>query len=388
MEPVPVVLAGAHGHGWWHLANLRRLTTSGLVRLAGVCDIKPPGDEQLYGLGAPEVSADLAELLTRTGAKITVITTPIHTHTELALTAASLGSHLLLEKPPAPSQAEFVRLVDGVEATGRACQIGFQSLGSAAVRAVRDMISDGVVGRVRGIGSAAAWVRAEQYFTRAPWAGHRTLDGHDVVDGVLTNPLAHAIATALYLDRSDHAEQVGDIELELFHAYPIESDDTSVLRLRTARSTVITLAATLCAEQADEPYLIVHGDRGRITLWYKQDRVLLESADGGEPVETYYPRTDLLENLVAHVRDGAELLVPPRATGAFMTVLEAVRTAPSPLPVPDPAWRTDPGDGTSGPRRVVDGIDALVAASAERLALFSELGATWLPLPPSAHHPQ
>ena len=102
---------------------------------------------------------------------------------------------------------------------------------------------------------------------------------------------------------------------------------------------------------------MVHGDRGRITFWYKLDRVSLERAGHG-PETTDHARTDLLENLVAHLRDGTELLVPPQRTGAFMRVVEAVRTAPDPVRLPADAWRTEPvSGGASAKRRVVPGID-------------------------------
>ncbi|MFF3945568.1 Gfo/Idh/MocA family protein [Streptomyces sp. NPDC001902] len=372
--PVPVVLAGARGHGAWHLENLRRLSATGLVRLAGVCDTVPPAPGEPAGFPAPAHGTDLGELTARTGAGIVIVCTPLHTHTDLALAAAAQGAHVLLEKPPAPSYAAYERLVAGVEASGRACQIGFQSLGSHALDAVRALVADGAIGTVRGIGAAGNWVRDEHYFRRAAWSGRRRMGGTDVVDGVLTNPLAHAVATALALDGSERAEDVGAIELELFRANTIEADDTSALRLRTARGTVVTVTATLCAERNAEPYVVVHGDRGRVTFWYKQDRVLLQRAGRG-PQEQRYGRTDLLENLVAHVRHGEDLLVPPRATGAFMKVVEAVRTAPDPVPLPDGAWRTEPGERST--RRVVTGVDGMVTAGAETLALFSELGAPW-----------
>ncbi|MFD8379525.1 Gfo/Idh/MocA family protein [Streptomyces sp. NPDC059679] len=390
MEPTPLVLAGARGHGRWHLENIRRLTAQGLVRLAGVCELTPLTAEELgASIGTPEQSADLADLVTRTGARIAIICTPIHTHADLALAAAGRGAHLLLEKPPAPSYAEFTRMTEGLDRLGTACQIGFQSLGSHALTAIRKLISDGAIGEVTGIGAGGAWARDEDYYTRAPWAGHRSLDGRDVIDGVLTNPLAHAVATALRIDGADRAEDITSIELELFRANDIEADDTSCVRLRTTGTdtTTITVAATLCAEQPGEPYVLIHGDRGRITFWYKLDRVLLERP-GHEPETTDHPRTDLLENLVAHLRDGTELLVPPHRTGAFMRVVEAIRTAPDPVRLPADAWRTEPGIGAapSAKRRIVPGIDRLVAAGAERLALYSELRAPWAAPPAEVPH--
>ncbi|MFB6708798.1 Gfo/Idh/MocA family protein [Streptomyces sp. NPDC056333] len=376
--PVPVVLAGARGHGRWHLANIRRLQDQGLVRLAGICELTPLTETELalFTGELPAQSDDFGELLDSTGARVAVICTPIQTHTELALTAAARSVHLLLEKPPAATFADFERMVAGVRAAGIACQVGFQSFGSHAVPAIRALVESGAVGAVQGIGAAGAWVRDDAYYHRAPWAGRRRIGTADVVDGVLTNPLAHAVATALELAGSGTADDVASIETELFRAHDIEADDTSCVRITTTRGLPVTAAVTLCAEQAGEPYVIVHGDRGRITFWYKQDRVLIQRAGHG-PEEAVHGRTDLLENLVDHLAGRAALLVPPQRTGAFMRVVEAVRTAPEPVALPSDAWHAEPATGSTGARRVVRGIDALVAAGADTLTLFSELGVPW-----------
>ncbi|TDC72385.1 Gfo/Idh/MocA family protein [Streptomyces hainanensis] len=377
-EPLPVVLAGARGHGRWHLRNIARLADRGVVRLAGICELAPlePAEFAASGLDprGVEQSPDLAELLAATGARIAVVCTPIHTHEQLGLLAAGHGVHLLLEKPPTPSMAAFEQLAAGVAAAGTACQIGFQSLGSHAVDAIRRLVADGVVGAVRGIGAAGAWVRDEAYWRRAPWGGHRVLDGREVVDGVLTNPLAHATATALRIEGSDRVEDVAGVDLELYRINDIAADDTSCARIRTASGGRIVTAVTLCAERPGEPYVVVHGEHGRITFWYKADEVLLER-DGHEPVTSRHGRTDLLENLVAHLRDGEPLLVPLERTGAFTRLVEAVRTAPEPAELPADAWRVEPGEG--GPRRVIPGVDELTARGAAELAGYAELGAPW-----------
>ncbi|MFF1375031.1 Gfo/Idh/MocA family protein [Streptomyces sp. NPDC058308] len=376
-RPLPVVLAGARGHGARHLENIRRLQHAGLLRLVGVCELRPLTGEELAGFGAVRQSADFAGLLDATGAAVAVVCTPIPTHTALALAAAARGVHLLLEKPPAPSYEEFLRMADGAAAADIAVQIGFQSLGSHAVPAIRRLIAQGAVGEVTGVGAAGAWVRDEAYFRRAPWAGRRRLDGADVVDGVLTNPLAHAVATALALADATAADAVTTVETELFRAHAIESDDTSCVRVRTADGGRIAVGATLCAHTADEPYAVVHGTRGRITFWYRQDRLEVHRA-GPAPAlasTTRHGRTDLLENLVEHLAGRARLLVPPAATGAFMRVVEAVRTAPEPVALPARAWRAAPGERAE--RRIVHGVDGLVAACADTLRLYSELGADW-----------
>ncbi|NYV75735.1 gfo/Idh/MocA family oxidoreductase, partial [Streptomyces sp. UH6] len=66
--PLPLVLAGARGHGRRHLDNIRRLERTGLVRLAGVCDLTPLTGAELDGF-SPSLrqSADFTGLLDATG---------------------------------------------------------------------------------------------------------------------------------------------------------------------------------------------------------------------------------------------------------------------------------------------------------------------------------
>ncbi|MGR7027036.1 Gfo/Idh/MocA family protein [Geodermatophilus sp. URMC 62] len=369
---VPTVLVGVHGHGRWHLENVARATRAGVpVHLAGICDTRPLTDQQRALAGDVPVTARLADLLDAVRPGITVVSTPIHTHAELALTAAAAGSDVLLEKPPTPTLAAFEQLALDLAGTGRACQVGFQSLGSRALPYVRGLLADGAIGEVLGIGAAGAWQRDASYYARAPWAGRRSLDGVPVVDGALTNPFAHAIATALAVDGADG---VGEARVELYRANPIEADDTSCLRLVTARGTTVAVAVTLCADREVEPYLVVHGTRGRIVLHYRPGRVRLER--GGRVETTEHPATDLLEDLVATVREpGRPLLVPLAATRAFMQVVEAVRLADEPAEVPPAHRRTDRSG--AHPRAVVPGVADAVERAADGLALLSELDLSW-----------
>ncbi|TDE32487.1 DUF6807 family protein [Actinomadura sp. 6K520] len=352
MTPVRVVVAGVNGYGRNHLANVRRLAAAGRAELAGVCDIAPPS-----GLDVPS-GPDLAALIRETGAEAAVIATPIHTHAPLAVAALRAGAHVLLEKPPAPSVAEFRAISAAVAETGLGCQVGFQSLGSHAIPAARDLLGE----PLRAIGVAGAWTRPFSYFTRSPWAGRRRLDGVDVMDGALTNPFAHAVASALAVAGADTVDSVGGIELELYRANAIESDDTSSARLRLADGTVIAITVSLCSGRRTEPYLHLHGETRSARLFYTLDEI----EAGG--VRTGFGRADLLGDLLAHIRDGTPLLVPLARTGGFTRLLDEIRRAPRPRPVEKRFVRTEPT------RLVLPGIEDLAVRAARDLATLSELG--------------
>src|SRR3954471_10815854 len=150
-EPA-VALVGIHGYGRWHARNLARLARAGAIRFVAAADPRH-GDRGGVDL-AVALYPDLDALLSRHQVDVVVISTPIHTHVPLAEVALRAGADVLLEKPPAATLADFEHLLGVVGETGRACQVGFQTFGSAAVRALREMIAAGTLGEIRGIGGA------------------------------------------------------------------------------------------------------------------------------------------------------------------------------------------------------------------------------------------
>jgi predicted dehydrogenase len=362
MTGARVAVVGIHGHGASHVRNVQRLATDGRAGLVAVADPQGGGDLP----ASVQVFTSLDNLLAAVEVDVVVICTPIQTHVPLAELAMRAGADVLLEKPPTASLAEFEQLSAVAEETGRACQVGFQAQASEATLKLASMIADGELGELRGISATGKWLRKARYFRRARWSGRRRLDGIDVVDGAVTNPLAHATAAALLLDGSTGVDDVRSIETELYRANPIESDDTSSVRITTSRGTTILIAVTLCATEQLDASVIVHGSKGRAVLGYQSD--LLDN--------TKYSRSDLLENLLAHRADPTvPLYVPLSATGAFTRVVEAVRTAPDPTEIPDELIRWE-GEGLERHPILLD-VEHWIDRASDELALFSEVGAPW-----------
>lgn len=374
-----VALVGVHGFGTHHLRNLERLTAAGAVDLVAVADPQPPAEGSLPS--SATVFPGLAELLAGTqDLDLVIVATPIQTHAPLGLAALTTAADLYLEKPPVASLADFNRLADAAAASGRSVQIGFQSLGSHALGAIADLLAAGTIGTLEGISATGRWVRDRAYYKRSRWAGKRSIDGVDVVDGVATNPLAHAVATALRIAGARTTEDIVSVETELYRANSIESDDTSVIRIRTAAGLPITCALTLCAAESVEPYVTLHGSAGTAVFHYTEDRLTVRTATG-TTAETF-GREDLTENLLAHRRSGVPLISPLLDSGAFMLVLEAIRTAPLPAPI-DGAHVQWVGDGDAA-HAVVAGIEEALEQATSRHATFSELGLPWAGTAPTA----
>ncbi|MFE4837459.1 DUF6807 family protein [Arthrobacter sp. NPDC056691] len=370
--PARIALIGVHGFGAHHLKNLERLTKAGMVELVAVADPNPPSPGALPDTTA--VHPDLQSLLAGNHSPdVVIVATPIQTHAPLALATLAAGADLYLEKPPVASLADFRQLQEAAEASGRSVQIGFQSLGSQALAAVDRLLKDGTIGTLQGVGATGRWVRDRAYYKRSRWAGKRSMDGVDVVDGVATNPLAHAIATALRIAGARTVDDVASVETDLYRANDIESDDTSVIRIRTAAGLPITCALTLCAAESAEPYITLQGTEGTAVFHYTEDRLHVSNADGEYSQE--FGRDDLTENLLDHLAAGTELTSALNDSGAFMLVLEAVRTAEPPAPVSAGHVRWV-GDGDAA-HAVIPGVEDALERAIGAHATFSELALPW-----------
>ncbi len=382
--PARVAVVGVHGHGRSHLRTVRSLAAQGRATLAAVVDPRPlagselaagDGDGPLVPDGTPWY-ADLDDLLAADPPDVVVLVTPIHTHLPLATAAMLAGSDVLLEKPTAASLDEHVRLVAVAAGTGRRCQVGFQTFGSGALDELTRVVASGELGDVDVVGAVGTWVRTSAYYARSRWAGRRVLDGVPVVDGVVTNPLAHAVASALKAAGATRADDVVDVETDLWHAHPIEADDTSSVVVTLAGGRRVAAGLTLCAPERTPATVVVNGSLGRATLRYELDELDVVSPRGERTVHA--TRTDLLEDLLeARLDPSARLRCDVADTGAFMAVLDAVRAAPDPRPIaPEHVTWVDEGPEA---HPVVDDVARWCARVAAEAATFTALAAPWTP---------
>jgi len=379
-EPVRVALIGANGHGTWHRRELAARHETGRVRVVGLCDVNPI--ETSADAPVPDgaaLFADHREMLAATRPDVVVICTPPHTHLTLAGDVARAGCDLLLEKPPVLSLAEHRELTRILATTGRACQVGFQALGSAALARLCDAVRSGRLGTVSGVSAAASWQRSDAYYARSPWAGRRRLNGRPVLDGALANPLAHAVMQCLAVaEVAGGPLVISTIELERYRTRPIEVDDTACLRVRLESGVSVVVAVTLCGEEFIAGEVAAHGRAGRAVLEYPTDRLALP----GEAEPTEVPgRVSLLDNLLDHRASGGEvpLIAPLTRTEPFTALIELIANAPSPTPITD-EWTSVSG---AAPDRhtVIRGVNDAVRRAADDLALFSELGVGWATAP-------
>ncbi len=361
-----IAQVGGRGFGLVHLDRIDRLVGQGRAELVAVVD--PAGPVEGRDVAWYH---NLDDLLGDIEVDVVSIATPIGTHMALATRALRAGADVMLEKPPVASIEDFWRLEEVQRETGGAVQIGFQSLGSAGIGRMRELATS--LGKLRAVQAWGMWSRDDAYYARARWAGRRVLDGQRVADGVCTNPLAHAFATAFAISGLTSLDTISSITTELYHAHDIEADDTAFVTVRRTHEVPIHAALTLCGPTQAPPTVSVVGERGTVTFSYTVDE-LTATIDGLRTEETA-TRTDLLENLLDHRDHGDPLLVPLADTVGFMAVLEATQTAPDPVAIGQDfvEWHGE------GPDRypVIDRIDEWLRDCLGAGVGYEAAGAPW-----------
>jgi predicted dehydrogenase len=149
-EPLGVAVLGtAHTtHAW---SYSRALTTSGLTTLVGVHDEDPALAQWIRQDFAAAFYADPEELLALPEVGAVVVCSPTASHRRHVELAASMGKHVLCEKPIATTLADARAMVDGCERAGVVLEVAFVSRFLPLVARAREIVRGGRVGDVIGM---------------------------------------------------------------------------------------------------------------------------------------------------------------------------------------------------------------------------------------------
>ncbi len=148
--------AAAIGTGKISEEHLKFLTgpgaAAGVSRLVGVCDLSPAlARFAAKRFGADDAYTDYADMLARAKPDVVHILTPPHTHARLVGDCLAGGAHVVVEKPVAPTHAEFMTLWDASQRAGRRLVEDHNYRFNGPVLAIEQLVADGAIGDVREV---------------------------------------------------------------------------------------------------------------------------------------------------------------------------------------------------------------------------------------------
>ena len=144
-----MIRVGIIGYGYWGPVVARNFQAADRCQLAAICDANPVARERARKAHpGVRIVGDPAELLHSTDIDAIAVITPVWTHFEFAKAALENGKHVFVEKPFTASSAEASQLIDLAAAKKLQIMVDHTFLFTGAVRKIRQMIDEGVLGKL------------------------------------------------------------------------------------------------------------------------------------------------------------------------------------------------------------------------------------------------
>ncbi|MFW6044225.1 MAG: Gfo/Idh/MocA family protein [Planctomycetota bacterium] len=373
---------GVNGFAGVHLSAARTLEEEGILSVQAAAEPyqdRCPDTLADLEAGGTVIYEDYRNLLDgENGVDFVSIPTPIPLHVPMTVESLDHGVNVLLEKPPAVLVQDIDRMQNAVDESGLLCQVGFQHMYDGAARELKSRLASGAIGSVEDVVVQGYWRRPDSYYERAAWAGKVRLGDHWVLDGPLNNPLCHYIQNALYIMCPEHAATVRPVSVtaELYHAHPIEGEDTVSARAQLENGATLHTYLTLCAPDNHAPSITFYGSDGRAE-WrpghfsiHAPDLELCEDEQSGQSIMP-------MRNLASVLSGDGDLHSPLSATrnvilhnnGCFAAA-GTIRDIPA-----DVVNRYETEDGDVATE--VDGLMEALGTAAEKRKLLGEIEVPW-----------
>jgi predicted dehydrogenase len=138
---------GVIGYGYWGPNVVRNFSAQPDCRVATICDKNPPALAQVASRHpSARVISDPRELMTSRDIDAVAIVTPVSTHYELAKQALLHGKHVFVEKPFTATSAQAEELIELADRKGLQIMVDHTFLFTGAVRKIKALIDEGVLG--------------------------------------------------------------------------------------------------------------------------------------------------------------------------------------------------------------------------------------------------
>src|SRR2546426_4538232 len=142
-----MIRIGVLGYGYWGPNIVRNLRSLDGCEVAVVCDKSAAALKRLkHAYPDQAVTADPSELLTSANIDAVAVVTPVNTHFELAKAALQHGKHVFIEKPFTASTEQAEELIELAERRNLKIMVDHTFLFTGAVRKIRQLIDEGVLG--------------------------------------------------------------------------------------------------------------------------------------------------------------------------------------------------------------------------------------------------
>jgi predicted dehydrogenase len=143
-----MIRAAVVGLGWWGKHIVRRMGGSDRLRVTTAVEMQKDPHAAFAAEHGVALTDDLPGVLAAPEIDAVILCTPHSMHTAQVLAVAAAGKHCFCEKPLALNRADAERSVAACREAGVVLGIGHERRFEPAMRAVRDLVNAGALGRI------------------------------------------------------------------------------------------------------------------------------------------------------------------------------------------------------------------------------------------------
>src|SRR5437879_13059239 len=189
-----MIRIGVIGYGYWGPKLVRNVHSLDEGLVDAICDINPVAlDRARHAYPAMHLTRDSSELVKSAHIDAIAVATPVWTHFELAKASLENGKHVFVEKPLASTAAQAEELIELAARKNLKIMVDHTFLFTGAVRKIRQLIDEGVLGNLYYYDSTRVNLGLFQHDVNVVWDIAR----HDlsIVDSLLQDKPGSVVAT-------------------------------------------------------------------------------------------------------------------------------------------------------------------------------------------------
>ncbi len=165
MKKIRIAVAGAGSIGRRHIELIRQRAD---CELAAIVDPAPAAEPFAREAGVP-LHKTLADLFARECPHGVIAATPNSLHVRNGVDCVAHGVPVLIEKPVADSVEGAQRLIDAAEHAKIPVLVGHHRRHSPILEKAREIVQEGVLGRIVAVMGSAMFYKPDSYFDEGPW---------------------------------------------------------------------------------------------------------------------------------------------------------------------------------------------------------------------------
>lgn len=254
---IKFAIAGCGAIGSRHAAVIDAEPRAEIAALCDIDSIKLEKLRDLYGYHIP-VFTDYRSMLAESDASVVNICTPHGIHAAMAIEAARVGKHILVEKPMALTTRDAEEMIRVAKENSVHLMVVKQNRYNVPIALTKQALDSGKMGRIFMVQCDVLWNRHEGYYRDSNWRGRKELEG-----GALFTQASHFIDLMIWWF-GDVVSASAEIDTKN-HSIEIEDCGTSLMRFSSG--VMGTMTWTTCVYNKNyEGSITIIGEYGTIKI--------------------------------------------------------------------------------------------------------------------------